>query len=185
MDNLEQSKQAYTLLRAELEGMVAGCECADGEIPIIEGDEYLRDDPCPTCQPWRTLLKEWCWLPLENYGCCTTVCSCCELQSCPSCEYCNKQVCETRGNPLKYRENPANPDLTHHRTGSKLTLVVMLERAGLLDGFSKWHEWQHIARLYDDWIDHADEHISVNLEILTDGENLLPAVIAYMEGRVK
>lgn len=172
MNNLKQSQEAYTLLRQELEGKVAGCECSGGfnmktkciylseKTGCTREEEYSRCCPancvekCPICTEWRTLLKEWCWHVWSM-----------EAQECFTCGQEFKQC--------------INPDLTRHMTGSRLTLVVMMERVGLMSKFIKELIRAEIRKEFSIHLGYTNV-----IDILLDGEKLLPAVIAYLKERL-
>ena len=193
MNAIEMSKAIFTLMRTILEKWIAGCVDCKGEDKaafercgtcnnMVLRTEYYRHPigmphdhcgnptiiseylPCPTCAPWRAMLEKVHWCEVKPFKVVTD----------NICMHCGRRSPNV---------NFSNPDLTTHMTGSRLTLVDMLDRMGEWPGFLWWLEQ---AALNDKFptakvIARKCYTLQHTAPILTDGKYLVPAVKSYLE----
>ena len=165
------SQTIYTLLRAILEGRIAGCKCNEG---------YFSDTPnvtipCPVCAKWRAMVKVVCRHepPTKEmreswpFG----------PNPIPSCPICGLNLSGHRC-----------PDLTTSRRGGRLLLVAMMDDMGL------WKEcYNHIyheieMELFNKGLSQLEiktQTVDLFVKVIADGSLLVPAVKRWLEGRVK
>lgn len=157
------------------DGLVKGCKCGGSGRKKIARIDYARlfkengfpltggmiaDNipdtiPCPSCAELRGLELD--------------------KRACRDFPYAQTKPCQNRPcETCDYFKPIGPPDLTIHRQGSKLWIIHVMQVLGEWEGFVEWV-----------WVDDYRRKLSHKLEtadILTDGEKLVPAISAYLEG---
>lgn len=178
------SKAIITALADKVKAKVEGCkDCGgSGHVPSAP---YLSDAiPCPTCAPYRELLEKYlCWHEIKSssWDGGSSYESYCTCGHGPYNSYSQRGRNELFG-------LCSNPDLTTARSesGTQLLIVYLLDKAGELEGFLKWHWKQCQVLIYAPWGFDNSQKVGilerlVSAKILLDGKHLVPAVAAYLE----
>ncbi len=131
---MNDSQAIYALIRGVLEKWIAGCRGCKGRGEVCEDIpnhpvNYKRI-PCTTCAPWRAMVKVVCWHEWDGE-------KRHHFLTCKKCGFDTPGYHSWASSKETFMVQKAgdsdhiNPDLTTAMEGSRLTIVRLLQDAGM------------------------------------------------------